>query len=126
MVEKIVSFFSTSKGSIYSVYGNGSTQRFKMVDECLKEKSELTLYLNYSNTSFIASCLAEVGEVGFLISNDIMFIIVNDKEYGPIKCELQPAIGLSPIEFWGLEDRDVVKIPNSVHVGNEIDDIWKN
>lgn len=121
----IVSFFSTSKGSIYSVFEDNCTQRFKTVDESLKEKSELTLYLNAGDAFFVANCLT-ISDICFLIKDENIFLISNDKEYGPIKGKLEPSIGLSPIEFWELEDRNVVKIPSSIHVGNEIDDIWKN
>lgn len=134
--------FKTSKGSTYTVGGNGSTVRNKSLhqghdpkDVGLKEPSELTVYVDKTESSRIGShmSLNKDARPQVLVRDDGVYLISwNPKEnrwgiHGkPIPYTKQPEVGRSPVEFWKMtDDAQLGRRAGKVHAGNEITEITR-
>jgi hypothetical protein len=113
----MVTTFTTSKGSIYNVLNEGKTKRWKKVTNEHGEESTITLYLENHDGASIGVGVHFGAWVSF--SNDALVLKIRGKQDALVNYETVPRKGLCPLELWG----DLTH-PNSLHVGNQITDLW--
>jgi hypothetical protein len=113
----MVTTFTTSKGSIYNILNEGKTKRWKKVTNEHGEESTVTLYLE----NHVAASVSVGVHFGLWASfgDDVLVFRIRGKEDMPVKYETIPRKGLCPLELWG----DLTH-PESLHVGNQITDLW--
>lgn len=108
--------FITSKGSLYNLYLDGSTQRWKKANnEGVQPRSSVTVYISNEEASWLAVAV-QMGPWWITKDNDIIAVTYNDEKRKTIQSIRHPKVGLSPLEIWFDEFQDI----SEIHVGNEI------
>jgi len=140
--EEQVASFRTAKGSSYSVYGNGTTERTKAPHEGLehqgdvgkKDRSVETWYV----TPQVAAALNPTGleahwRLGIAPSGEMSLLVKrNDGQWGitpsqrALQAQKEPAVGLQPVEVWDKKTTNGVPTFSKVHFGNEITEVTPN
>lgn len=135
-----VQTFRTSKGSTYSVDGNGRTVRDKALHEGhspsdvgIKDRSEQTVYVNAADSSRVGSHfgLNKEARPKVVVRDDGIHLLSWNTAEGrwgrngnPIPYTTSPKVGESPVELWGLKNDPVLGTTASkVHAGNEITEV---
>ncbi len=131
-----VATFTTAKGSIYQVHADGTTTRNKAFrpehgadEQGLQPTTERTLYVTDDDARALAT---PEGSWRVFEHDDGSLSLITQRQDGQwgvspssknIAAALQPAVGLTPIELWKIDETITGKKGKAyrrVHFGNEI------
>lgn len=127
-----ISIFKTSKGSTYVVDSTGVTRRFKVehaghnsADVGWKETSDLTVYISTKGCDILLDILSNKRAVMVIQESRILLCYQEDGKWvyhnQGIKTVFDPAIGLHPVEFWGVQTNvNGATTSEKYHIGNNI------
>ena len=135
--KKLTNFKTERGGSVYVVFPDGSTQRFKGPsggihegDVGMKQKSSKTVYVTKEDKDKIAGAystgppkekrdklsLNDDGAISYVFWRGVKNGIPFGNRYAiTIKSQSEPKVGLKPVEFWD----------NTFHIGSTITEINK-
>lgn len=102
----------TSQGSVYTVFPDNRTKRFKEVSGESFDKSDRTVYVEENDAYFLIGAVS----LGLIrLAENQLQILTNDRVVYGVDYVTEAKIGLHPVELWGE-----LRSPTSVHIGNAI------
>jgi hypothetical protein len=114
----MVQVFMTSNGSVYTIYEENTSKRYKTVENTLYRQSSRTVYLNHQEARWVSTAIACGGWVKY--EDNKFYVTLTGRPDDERPYTTEPKIDLYPFEFWGEDLRS----PEYVHLGNEIENIF--